>query len=259
MDSAPTLYAEERRQSILELVNRTGRVTVGELGQQFGVSDVTIRSDLQILADQDFLLRTHGGAVPSTTAAAEMAFALRRQRKVREKQRIGQAGAALVANGDAIYLDSSSTSLAIAHQIKDRQYLTVVTNSLAIIQELLDAPHIQVIVMGGTLQRETAAFVRPISQAMLDRVNIQTGFFGAHGITVDQGLTDVSPEIAAAKRPMLEHCQQAIAVVDASKWGRVGVASFAALTEMNIIITDDTAPVAHVAGARAAGVNVRIV
>lgn len=259
MDSAPTLYAEERRQSILELVNRTGRVTVGELGQQFGVSDVTIRSDLQILADQDFLLRTHGGAVPSTTAAAEMAFALRRQRKVREKQRIGQAGAALVANGDAIYLDSSSTSLAIAHQIKDRQYLTVVTNSLAIIQELLDAPHIQVIVMGGTLQRETAAFVGPISQAMLDRVNIQTGFFGAHGITVDQGLTDVSPEIAAAKRPMLEHCQQAIAVVDASKWGRVGVASFAILTEMNIIITDDTAPVAHVAGARAAGVNVRIV
>ncbi len=259
MDSAPTLYAEERRQSILELVNRTGRVTVGELGQQFGVSDVTIRSDLQILADQDFLLRTHGGAVPSTTAAAEMAFALRRQRKVREKQRIGQAGAALVANGDAIYLDSSSTSLSIAHQIKDRQYLTVVTNSLAIIQELLDAPHIQVIVMGGTLQRETAAFVGPISQAMLDRVNIQTGFFGAHGITVDQGLTDVSPEIAAAKRPMLEHCQQAIAVVDASKWGRVGVASFAALTEMNIIITDDTAPVAHVAGARAAGVNVRIV
>jgi len=259
METSPILYAEERRQSILELVNRTGRVTVGDLSGLFGVSGVTIRSDLQILADQDFLLRTHGGAVPSTTAAAEMAFALRRQRKVREKQRIGQAGAALVANGDAIYLDSSSTSLAIAHQIKDRQYLTVVTNSLAIIQELLDAPHIHVIVIGGTLQRETAAFVGPISQTMLDRVNIQTGFFGAHGITVEQGLTDVSSEIAAAKRPMLDHCQQAIAVVDASKWGRVGVASFAALTEMDIIITDDTAPVADVAAARAAGVNVRIV
>ena len=259
MDTAQPLYAEERRQSILELVDQTGRVTVAELGQRFGVSDVTIRSDLQALADRKFLLRTHGGAVPAATGAAEMAFALRRQRKVREKQRIGQAGAALVANGDAIYLDSSSTSLAIAHQLKDRQHLTVVTNSLAIIQELMDAPHITVMVTGGILQRETAAFVGPYSQTMLDRVNIKTGFFGAHGIALAPGLTDVSSEIAAAKRPMLDHCQQAIAVVDASKWGRIGVASFAAIAEMDIIITDDTAPEADVTAARAVGVNVRIV
>jgi DeoR/GlpR family transcriptional regulator of sugar metabolism len=257
--SSSTLYAEERRQSIVELVNQRGRVAVGELSQCFGVSDVTIRTDLQTLAEQRLLVRTHGGAVAVGTGATDLAFALRRQRKVREKQRIGRAGAALVHNGDAVYLDSSSTSLAIAHYLKQRRHLTVMTNSLVVVQELLDAPHIHVMMTGGSLQRETAAFVGPYSQAVLDQVNIQIGFFGAHGIVPQPGLTDVSAEIAAAKRPLLEHCQQAIAVVDASKWGRVGIASFAALDEMDLIITDDAAPGEDVSAARATGATVRIV
>ncbi len=259
LQSSSTLYAEERRQSIVELVNQSGRVVVGDLSQRFGVSDVTIRTDLQTLAEQNLLVRTHGGAVAVGTGATDLALALRRQRKVREKQRIGRAGAALVANGDAIYLDSSSTSLAIAHYLKQRRHLTVVTNSLVVVQELLDAPHIHVVMTGGSLQRETGAFVGPYSQAVLDQVNIQTGFFGAHGIVVNPGLTDVSPEIAMAKRPLLEHCQQAIAVVDASKWGRVGIASFAAIDAMDLIITDDAAPHAEVEAAQLAGATVRVV
>ncbi len=259
MSTAADLYLEERRRAIAEQVMRRGRATVGELSRQFNVSEVTIRSDLQVLAEQKLLVRTHGGAVAPGAGASELAFALRRERKVREKQRIGRAGAALVANGDAVYLDSSSTSLAIAHYLKQRRHLTVVTNSLAIIQELLDAPHIHVMITGGSLQRETAAFVGPYSQTLFDQVHIQKGFFGAHGIVLDPGLTDVSPEIAAAKRPILARCQQAIAVVDASKWGRVGIAAFAAVNELDMIITDDSAPAGEVRAVQDAGADVRVV
>ncbi|MCB9138327.1 MAG: DeoR/GlpR transcriptional regulator [Caldilineaceae bacterium] len=259
MSSLPILYAEERRQSILELVNRSGRVAVGDLSKRFGVSSVTIRTDLQTLAEQNLLVRTHGGAVSTGPAAAEMAIALRRERKVREKQRIGRAGAALAANGDAVYLDSSSTSLAIARFLKSRRLLTVITNSLMIVQELLDAPHIQVMLTGGSFQRETAAFVGPYTHAFLDQVHIQIGFFGAHGIAAEPGLTDISPEIAAAKRPVLKRCRQAVAVVDASKWGRVGIAPFAGIDEMDIIITDDSAPADAVRAVEAMGADVRFV
>ena len=107
------LYLEERRQEILRQVSQNGRASVVELSQQFGVSEVTIRSDLQALADRNLIVRTHGGAVPAARSLYDLSLALRRQRQVREKGRIGQAGADLVTDGDAIFLDSSSTALSV--------------------------------------------------------------------------------------------------------------------------------------------------
>ena len=120
----PDLFLEERRQAILKHINQNGRASVAELSQQFGVSEVTIRGDLQALAEQNLVVRTHGGAVPVTSGPAVPSLALRRRQQVSEKERIGAAGAALVANGDAIFLDSSSTTLAIAHRLKNRRDVT---------------------------------------------------------------------------------------------------------------------------------------
>ncbi len=253
------LSVTERRQEILDRVNHSGRVAVAELSDEFGVSEVTIRADLQALAESNFLMRTHGGAIPHNAGLQVLSLAMRRQQQVLEKDRIGAEAAAMIDDGDAVVLDSSSTALAIALHLKQRRYLTVVTNSLSVAQELLDAPGVTVVLPGGTVRRDTASLVRTDGLALLSQFNLQKGFFGAHGITLDEGLTDVSAEEAEVKRPVLGMCRQVIAVVDATKWGRLGLASFASLREVNRIITDSHAPTEDVARARSMGVEVLLV
>ncbi len=250
------LYLEQRRQQIVRQVNQAGRASVAELSQQFGVSEVTIRADLQALAEGSLLVRTHGGAIPPARGPYELSLATRRQQQVEEKGRIGAVGAAMILNGDAVFLDSSSTTLAIAQSLKGHRLLTVVTNSLTIAQELLDAPGVTVVLLGGTLRRDTASLVGGEGLESLRKFNIQKGFFGAHGITVAEGLTDVSVEEAELKRPLVTLCRQVIAPLDATKWGRVGIVSFAALSQVHKIITDAHAPAELVAGVRARGVEV---
>jgi DeoR/GlpR family transcriptional regulator of sugar metabolism len=255
----PLLYLEERRRQILDWLAQLGRVSVAELSQQFGVSEVTIRADLQALADNNLLVRTHGGAVAARPEPQFLSLALRRQQQVQEKRHIGLAAARLVADGDAIILDSSSTALAIAQALKNHRYLTVVTNGLTVAQELLDCPGITVVMPGGVLRRDTASLVGVNGLDTLRKFNVQAGFFGAHGITVAEGLTDVSADEAELKRPLVAMCRQVIAVLDATKWGRVGVASFATLAQIHKIITDAHAPAYLVEQVRAANVEVILV
>lgn len=250
---------QERRHDILDNVQRSGRVSVAELSQNFGVSEVTIRSDLQMLADQGLVVRTHGGAIPAGRLSPELSLALRRQQQPQAKDHIGAAAAALVGDGDAIWLDTSSTALAIARHLSHHRHVTVITNSLAIANELADFSNLQVVMPGGRLRRETASLVGADGLDYIRQLNIQKGFFGAHGVTSDEGLTDVSVEEAEIKRVLVGLCRQVVAVLDATKWGRVGVASFAALDQIDIIITDQDAPPDLVAQIQAAGVAVHLV
>jgi DeoR/GlpR family transcriptional regulator of sugar metabolism len=249
----------ERRYEILEQTNRQGRVSVAELSQAFGVSEVTIRADLQALAEQNLVVRTHGGAIPSGRLSPDLSLTLRRQQQVLAKDHIGEAGAALVNDGDSVFLDTSSTALAIAQHLSHLRHVTVLTNSVAIIQELLDNPGIDVVVPGGRLRRETASLIGIDGVDTLARYNIQKGFFGAHGLSLAEGLTDVSADEAEVKRLLVNRCKQVIAVVDATKWGRVGLASFARLTDVDVVITDHNARPDLVEQARSAGVEVVLV
>jgi DeoR family transcriptional regulator of aga operon len=259
MDLPADLYLEERRQQILKLLDGSGRVSVTELAQRFGVSEVTIRSDLRSLAERNLVVRTHGGAVPTARAVGELSLAIRSQQRVAEKERIGSAAAEMVSDGDAIILDSSSTTLEIARRLKRRHDLTIVTNSLAIALEMHDAPGITVAMPGGTLRRDMSSLVGGNGVEMFDRFNIRKGFFGAHGITVPEGLTDVSAEEAEVKRPLVAKCHEVIAVLDATKWGRVGLASFADLSVLRCVITDKEAPADMVGQVQALGIQVVLV
>jgi DeoR/GlpR family transcriptional regulator of sugar metabolism len=250
------LFLEERRQEILDRINQVGRASVAELSHQFGVSEVTIRADLQSLSERNRVVRTHGGAIAALRGPYELSLATRRQQQVAEKSRIGAAAAAMVADGAAVFLDSSSTALAIAQNLKNCRDLTVITNGLTIAQELIDAPGVMVVLIGGTLRRETASLVGGEGLDRLRRFNIQKGFFGAHGISVTEGLTDVSLAEAEVKHPVIAMCRQVIAVLDATKWGRVGLASFAKLQQVQKVITDSHAPIELVAPVQEAGVEV---
>ena len=259
MGVSKDLYPEERRQEILNQVSRQGRASVLELSQQFGVSEVTIRADLQSLAEQNLVVRTHGGAVPPGRGLHDLSLSIRLQQQVAEKNRIGEAGAAMVSNGDAIVLDTSSTALAIAQRLRHHRDLTIITNGLAIAQAMLDAPGVSVVMPGGTLRRETASLIGVDGLEMLQKFNIQKGFFGAHGISLPEGLTDVSADEAEVKRPLAAMCRQVIAVLDATKWGRVGLASFANLEDIGCIVTDRHAPADLVEQVRALGIEVILV
>jgi DeoR family transcriptional regulator, aga operon transcriptional repressor len=250
------LSVAERRQEILGRVSQAGRVAVAELSQEFGVSEVTIRGDLQALAEGNFIVRTHGGAIPATSGLPVLSLSQRLQQQVQQKAHIGAAAARLIADGDAIILDSSSTAFAIAQNLKAHRYLTVITNGLAIAQELLDAAGVTVVVIGGTVRKDTASIVSTGGLDMLRRFNIRKGFFGAHGISLEEGLTDVSAEEAEIKRPLVAMCREVVAVFDATKWGRVGLASFADVSQIARIITDTFAPAELVAHIRQAGVDV---
>ena len=252
------MFLEERRQAILALLQAHGRVSVTDLGQRFGVSEVTIRVDLQVLVDQGVAVRTYGGAIPVGYGIQELSLLRRRQRQVAEKARIAAAAAELVGDGEAIFLDSSSTTLAILPHIKQRFDLTVVTNSLVVAQELLGFPRITVVMPGGTLHHDTVSLIDASGLTVVERYKISKGFFGAHGLTLEDGFTDVSEAEARLKRSIVGMCRQVIALLDATKWGRAGVASFAEAKDVAILITD-AAPEEMASQMRALGVKVNCV
>jgi DeoR/GlpR family transcriptional regulator of sugar metabolism len=252
------VYREERHQAIVSLLQSHGRVSVADLSDRFSVSEVTIRVDLQALVDQGSVVRTHGGAILAGYGIQDLSLLRRRQRQVAEKARIAAAAAELVGDGEAIFLDSSSTTLAILSHIRQRHDLTVMTNSLVVAQELLAFPKITVVMPGGTLHHDTVSLIDAGGLKIVERYNISKGFFGAHGLTLEDGFTDVSEAEARLKRSIVGMCRQVIALLDATKWGRAGVASFAEAKDADVLIAD-AAPEEMVCQMRALGVEVNCV
>jgi DeoR/GlpR family transcriptional regulator of sugar metabolism len=233
-------------------------VSVAELSKQFDVSQTTIRADLDALAAERLLIRTHGGALALDEERLELSFDFRRRLHAAQKGRIGAVAAAMIEDGEAIILDASTTALAVAIQIKDRRELTVLTNGILITMALIDSPNVTVVMPGGFLRRDSISMVGDEGHDFIKRFNFQRGFFGAKGLTLEEGLTDVNSAEVAVKRDMVARTSQVIAVVDSSKWGRVGFASFASIDQVDCVITDEGAPPDMVTALREAGVDVVI-
>jgi DeoR/GlpR family transcriptional regulator of sugar metabolism len=235
----------QRRQQILTALEEAGQLSVVELSARFDVSVVTIRQDLQALTEQGLLLRTRGGAL-STNSMPEFSFDVRQQQQAAKKVRIGQAAAGLVNDGDVIMLDASTTAQAIIPFIKYLSELTVITNSLKVAMGLLDAPQIQVILPGGSLRRESISLVGHPFNDILMSLNVQLGFFGARGLTLEEGMTDVNLNEVAVKQAMVDRCRRVVGVLDAGKWGKVAAATFAPIAKIDVIISDAKASTALV-------------
>ncbi|MBN1217922.1 MAG: DeoR/GlpR transcriptional regulator [Anaerolineae bacterium] len=227
----------ERRQQVLAAIEKAGQLSVAALSAQFDVSEVTIRQDLQALSEQGLLLRTRGRAF-ATNVMPEFSFDVRQQQRAAQKARIGQAAARLVSYGDTIFLDASTTANAIIPYIKDIPELTIITNSLKAAMSLLDTPQIQVILPGGHLCRESISLVLPTQDNVLGEINIQMGFFGARGLTIEEGLTDVNLNEVAMKRAMVTRCRRVVGVLDSRKWGKVAASTFATLAQIDTLISD---------------------
>jgi DeoR/GlpR family transcriptional regulator of sugar metabolism len=255
METVP-LLTHERRQQIFALVEEQGRVSVPDLSQRFGVSEVTIRKDLAWLESNERVLRTHGGALPAPGHPAETGFDVRQRLQRAEKAAIGAAAAALVSDGESIALDASTTALEVARHLAGAHELTVVTNGLRVANELADRPEVTVLMPGGRLRWAALSLVGGWGASLLENVNIQRAFLGAAGFDLRSGLTDVTEEEAQMKRAIAAAARQVVAVIDHSKWDRTGFATFAGTDEVGLVITDTGAPADLVQEARERGIDV---
>jgi DeoR/GlpR family transcriptional regulator of sugar metabolism len=253
-----------RQRRILGLVHERGDARVSELRDLFGVSEVTVRADLAALASQGLLVRTHGGAALPDRGlkSLELTFTAREAVNVELKARIGLAAAELVQSGQSVVLDASTTSLQIARALRRRPSLhdvTVITNGVHTALELLDVPGFSTILTGGQLRATAVSLTGALAADLLTRVHGSLGFFGAKGLTTSQGLTDVNLQEVEMKAAMACVCERVVAVVDHTKLGQVGLATFVPLSALSLVITDDGADRRSVAELQVSGVEVQLV
>lgn len=253
---------EDRHQKILELLANQDTVAVSDLSDKFGVSPVTIRADLNYLAEQGYVIRTHGGArLAGERMRQEYSYATRQRINAEHKRCIGQLAASLIQSDEAILLDASTTAVAIGKALMQRtdlENITIVTTGIWTALELLGTPHINLVISGGHVRETTGSITGSLTQDVLKGFNFRKAFLGAWGITIEEGLTDSPLTEVELKQVIVQRSQEVFAVIDGSKFGRLALASFASIDQIDSIITDDSAPKDAVAAMRARGVDVQI-
>jgi DeoR/GlpR family transcriptional regulator of sugar metabolism len=254
-----TLSSEARRELIIEELRRHDEVTVNRLSEQLGVSDVTIRKDLQQLEDQGYLTRVRGGAVFSGRGQLELRFAARQQLALDEKRRLAARAAQFVRPGATVFLDGSTTVFQMTRLLRHVQGLTVITNGLYAALELSFAPEITTIVVGGILRKQSSSLVDLLTPELLRRLHVDVAFVSCRGFTVEHGLMESDLREAQLKRAMAQAAQQTVALVDSSKVGHVYIASSLLPEEIDTLLVAPRMNEEIRASLVAAGVRVEVV
>ena len=229
----------ERQDHIVKLVAERGRLMVPELSQLFDVSDATIRRDLAALAAQNRVQRVHGGVMRlQTVATHEIPIMLRQNTHMAEKERIGQAAAALIQDGETLMLSGGSTGLCVARQLHQHHDLTVVTDSLLVVHELLQQGQHKVIMLGGTIDPEEQAVRGTLSRTILAQLQVDKVIIGTKGISVQRGLSAETPEEAELFRTYTSIGDHVIVVTDSSKFEQSALVQVVSLDAIHTLVTD---------------------
>lgn len=251
--------AELRREQMLALLRAREFVRVTDLSARFGVSEVTVRSDLDMLAEMGQLRRVRGGAVPDGRPNLELPFEETQARRTREKEAIARAAANLVTSGQTIILDVGTTTTAVARALMARESLrdvVIFTPSLNIALELERAiPRFTVIVTGGTLRPMQHSLVDPLGGLLLDRITAHIAFLGCNGIEHSGGVTNINLPETEVKRRMLKASRR-IVVADGSKVGQIEVAYLCGVEDIDVLITDGSAEPGELAALRERNVEI---
>jgi DeoR family fructose operon transcriptional repressor len=255
--------ARKRRSIILEQLNRNHSVRVADLSLHLGVSEVSIRRDLQVLEEDGLLKRVHGGAVALENTSPETSLAPQQILEHEKKERIGRAAAQLVHPGESMIFDSGSTPLQVARSL-DRQLLqsgnlTVITASLPLMHELGHWPGVHLIMLGGIYLPNYDILVGPQTIEQLKGLHADKMFLGTDGMTLSQGLTTSNVLEAEVDRTMVQAANEVIVVSDSSKIGGIGLASIMPISAIDKLITDADAPPDFVAALRDLGIEVILV
>lgn len=238
------MLAPQRQAAILDRVRAAGGVRVTDLASEFGVSDMTIRRDLETLADRGLLAKVHGGATSMQPGSTdEPGFAAKSIRQRAEKAAIAARAAQLVTPGIAVALSAGTTTAELAQRLIDVPALTVVTNSIPVADVFYRAGRQdQTVVLTGGVRTPSDALVGPVAVAAIRSLHLDLLFLGVHGMSERAGYTTPNLMEADTNRALVAAAESLVVLADHTKWGTVGISSMAALGEANLVVSDAGLP-----------------
>ena len=234
------MLAQQRQQAIFDLVQLRGGIRVADLVREFGVSDMTIRRDLEVLADRGLVAKVHGGATTVGAASTEEpGFAAKSVRQRQEKDAIARRAAQLVRPGTAVAISAGTTTWTLANHLTDVPELTVVTNSVQIADVFYRAGRAdQTIVLTGGIRTPSDALVGPVAVNAVRSLNVDLLLLGVHGISTRAGFTTPNLMEAETDRAMVSAARRLVVLADHTKWGTVGLSTIARLGDADVLVTD---------------------
>lgn len=253
-----TMFKDERQDEILKMVNEQQSISVKVLCDHFKLSVVTIRSDLKELEEKGKILRTHGGALMVQDETNLQPFSYRRKQHAQGKAAIGKAAAEIVQDAEVIFIDGGTTAAEIGQFLTNKQKITVITPSVEVAYQLVTATNINVYMLNGFILKSSLSTVGSPYEGFMSEWNIAKAFFGAAGITCEDGLTDLHHGFIDQKKVIRKKARSVVAVIDSSKWGTCSLGSFASLDDVHIVITDKSAPKEMISCLQEKGIEVII-
>jgi len=248
------MLTEERRQAILERLRSDGKVVAADLSSSLAVSPDTVRRDLQELAEAGLLRRVHGGALPPTVGARP--YAVRREQAPAAKAAIARATSRLLRDGQVILLDSGTTTLEVARHLPPELRATVITNSPPIAVELAEHPSVDVIVLGGVLEKDARALVGAATIEALRAVRADVLVLGICSLQPEIGITVDDLEESYVKRSMIANAAEVVAVSSADKLGSAAPYVVGPLSELTHLVTERSCAPELLAPYRVLGVEI---
>ena len=239
---AGEMMIDERRQHILSLIQSHGRVVVGELSRSLGMSQITIRKDLEFLQAKGLIQRTHGGALRLQSGALfDPSIQEKQKQHSQEKHRIAMAAAGMVEEGQCVLLDSGTTTTAVALALKGFSHLTVITNAVNIVIEL-SRTDFELILIGGSLRKNSFSLVGPLAEDVLEEMHADILFLGVDGFDPEIGVTTPNFLESRVNRAMVKAARRVVAVCDSTKFGRRSLSRIVPPAAIHCIITDKGLP-----------------
>ncbi len=252
------MLAVERRRRIAETIRSRGVISVAEMAHVLGTTEITLRRDFRSMAKEGLLVRTHGGAVLPAALGHEPSYSEKARQAGSEKAAIAALALSMIRAGDSIVLGPGTTTLALARLLVGSPELTVVTNSLLVAQTLMEAPHVEVIVTGGTLRRSIHALVGPAAEDSVRSLRASQAFISGNGFSAERGLSTPSPVVAATDRALASAAQQVVVLADYTKIGQETMCQTVPAARVHTLITDSHARPEDLEAIRESGIEVRV-
>ena len=232
------MLAIERRNEILSKLREEKKVLVGDLSKYYKVTEETIRRDLDLLEQKGLAKKTYGGAVLVDDLKEDLPYNVRKQTNIKQKKIIAELVSDMIQDGEHIMLDASSTALYIAKSIRDKENITIITNSLEVMIELADKKGWRVLSTGGLMKEGALALIGPQTEKMIDNFHVDKAIISCKGIDKNKGITDSNEADVEIKKHMINAAKEVILVVDSAKFDKISFIKMENFSNIDYIATD---------------------
>lgn len=232
----------DRHSAILEKLKEDGRVKINDLSDELNVSGVTIRKDLKLLEDKKLLFRTHGGASLNNPYMNERTINEKETINVESKRKIAAEAVKLIGENDSIIIGSGTTVFQLAHILKPKKSLTVITPAVKVTMEICNRPFIEVYQLGGVIRQNSSSVAGSAAEEALREISSRILFLGVDGIDLDFGFSITNLTEAPLNKKMIESAQIVVVLADSTKFGKRGLGKICGFEQVHYVVTDAGIP-----------------